>query len=55
MICLVFDANSAQGDGEDQEPPRRAVRGGGGTAEKSYFPGILIKTMKMKRQQRKKT
>ena len=41
MICLVFDANSAQGDGEDQEPPCRAVWGGGGPAEKSYFPGIF--------------
>ena len=41
MICPVFDANSAQGDGEDQEPPCRAVWGGGGPAEKSYFPGIF--------------
>ena len=46
MICLVFDANSAQGDGEDQEPPCRAVGGGGGEAEKSYFPGIFTFRLK---------
>ena len=46
MICLDFDATSAQGDGEDQEPPRRAVRGGGRAAEKSYFPGIFTFSFK---------
>ena len=46
MICLAFNANSAQGDGEDQEPSCRAVRGGGGAAEKSYFPGIFTFRLK---------